>query len=100
MQKWTSFQRNEPRRMGGTNTRSTMLNGLVRNGKLGKVMADHFRLDFNLVECLAIVHTDNASNHFGYNNHIPQVGSDWFWFLSRWGLPFLIQYTRANIMQE
>lgn len=34
-------------RVGGTNTRATVLNGLVRDGEFGEVVASHLRLDFN-----------------------------------------------------
>ena len=34
--------------MGGTNTGSTVLHRLVRDGELAKVMSDHLSLDLNL----------------------------------------------------
>ncbi len=51
-------------------------------------MPNHFRFDFNLIESLPIVHTNDASNHFRYYDHIAQVGSHWFWLLTSWGLTF------------
>ncbi len=39
-------------------------------------MANHFRLDFDLVEFLAGVDANNAANHFGYNDHVAEMGLD------------------------
>ena len=39
-------------------------------------MADHLGLDFDLVELLAGVHTDDAANHLGDNDHVTEVGLD------------------------
>jgi len=39
-------------------------------------VANHFRLDLDLVELLAGVDTDDASNHLGNNNHVSQVSLD------------------------
>jgi len=39
-------------------------------------MASHLGLDFNRVENLAIVNSDNGPNHFWNNNHVPEVGLD------------------------
>lgn len=39
-------------------------------------MSNHLRLNFNLVELLAGVDTDNASNHLGNNDHVTEVGLD------------------------
>lgn len=39
-------------------------------------MANHFRLDFDLVEDLAVVDTDNGANHFRDNDHVTEVGLD------------------------
>lgn len=33
-------------------------------------------LDFNLVEGFAVVDTNNGSNHFRDDDHVPQVGLD------------------------
>jgi hypothetical protein len=69
-----SLQRNEPRRVSGTNTRPTVLHWLVREGKLCKVVANHLRFDLNLVEGFTVVDTDDASNHLRHNNHVAEVG--------------------------
>lgn len=39
-------------------------------------MANHFRLDLDLVELLAGVDTNDASNHLGDDNHVSEVGLD------------------------
>ena len=39
-------------------------------------MTDHFRLDFDLVELLAAVDTDDASNHLGYDDHVSEMCLD------------------------
>lgn len=39
-------------------------------------MANHFGLNFDLVELLARVDTDDAADHFGDNDHVTEVGLD------------------------
>lgn len=41
-----------------------------------QVMADHVRLDLDLVEHLAVVHTNDGANHLWYDDHVPQVRLD------------------------
>ncbi len=53
-----------------------MLNGLVSDGKFAQVMSDHLRSDFNLVVGLAVVHTNDRSNHFGEHDHVSEVSLD------------------------
>lgn len=81
---------NEARGMGSTDTGSSMLNGLIRDGELSKIVANHLRFDLNLIKSLAIVNSNDASNHLGNYDHVPQVGPDWFGLLTRRGLPFLL----------
>lgn len=38
-------------------------------------------LDFNLVESLAIVHSNHRPNHLRQDDHVPQVGLHHLWFL-------------------
>lgn len=38
-------------------------------------------LDFNLVESLAVVHSNHGSDHLGQNDHVPQVSLHHLWFL-------------------
>ncbi len=49
-------------------------------------MANHFRLDFDLIEFLAGVNTNDAANHFGYNDHVAEMGLDEIWLLIGLGL--------------
>lgn len=83
-----------------------MLDWLVRDRELSQIMTNHFRLDFNLVECLAIVHPNDASYHLRHDDHIAQVGFDEIWLLTSWSFPFLIQnmktqsYSKLTCFQE
>jgi len=67
--------------MSGTNTRSAMLNWLVCDGELAKIMPNHLWLDFNLVESFPVVYTNHAPDHFWKNDHTPQVCLNDLWFL-------------------
>jgi len=49
---------------------------VLRDGELSEVVANHLRLDLDLVEFLARVNADDASNHLGDDNHITEVGLD------------------------
>jgi hypothetical protein len=40
-------------------------------------------LDFNLVESLAVVDSNNAADHLRDNDHVAEVGLDNFWLLIR-----------------
>ena len=62
--------------MGSTNTRATVLDWLVSNREFPKVVANHFGLDFNLVEVLAVVDTNNASDHLRDDDHVAEMGLD------------------------
>ena len=44
----SSFQWNETRRVGSSNTRATVLDWLVRDGEFAEIVANHLGLDFNL----------------------------------------------------
>jgi hypothetical protein len=49
-------------------------------------VADHFRLDFDLVELLAGVDADDAANHLGDDNHVTEMGLDGIGLLVGLGL--------------
>ena len=51
-----------------------MLHGVVSQRELTKVVTDHLSLDFNVVEVVAVVHTDNATDHLGNDDHVTEVG--------------------------
>lgn len=38
-------------------------------------MTDHVRLNFNLVEGLAIIDTEDGSNHLGNDDHVTEMGA-------------------------
>ena len=72
------LKRNELRRVSSTNTRTVVLNRGVRNSKLSKVVTDHLSLDFNVVEGLAIVNTNDGANHLRNNKHVTEVSLNSF----------------------
>jgi hypothetical protein len=49
-------------------------------------VANHLRLDLDLVELLARVDTDNRADHLGHDNHVTQVCLDEVWLLVGLGL--------------
>ena len=49
-------------------------------------MANHLRLDLDLVELLAGVDTDDGSDHLWDNDHVAEVGLDEVWLLVGLGL--------------
>ena len=51
-------------------------------------MTNHFRLDFDLVEFLARVDTDDTTDHFWHDNHISKVGFDQVWLFIGLGALF------------
>jgi hypothetical protein len=86
-----SLEGNEPRGVGGTDTRPTVLDRLVRDGELCEVVANHLRFDLNLVEGLAIVDTDDATNHLRHNDHVAEVGPHGLWLLTGRSILFLFK---------
>ena len=62
--------------MGGTDTGPSVLDGLVGDGELAKVVTDHLGLDLDLVEGLAVVDADDGAGHLGDDDHVPEVGLD------------------------
>ena len=87
---------NETRRVGGTNTGTTVLDGLavrglafilltliigqseyvLRDREFTKVVTNHLRLDFNLVELLTGVDTNDGADHLGDDDHVTEVSLD------------------------
>jgi hypothetical protein len=103
----TLLERNETGGVGGTNTGSSVLNwatvyllgkwfrsfkleeereNLLRDREFSQVVSDHLRLDFNLVELLSGVDTDDTANHFRNDNHVTKVSLDQIWLLVGLGL--------------
>jgi hypothetical protein len=68
-----SLQRNEPQRVGSTDTGPTVLHWLVRDGELCEVVANHLRIDLNLVEGFVVVDANDAPNHLVHNDNVAEV---------------------------
>jgi hypothetical protein len=92
--------------VGGTDTRSSVLDwlaikqlvvfinkinipsrlNLLRDREFSEVVTNHLRLDFDLVEFLSRVDTDNRADHLWDNDHVTEVGLDEVWLLVGLGL--------------
>lgn len=59
-----------------------MANRLVGNRELAKVVPSHFRADLDLVERLAVVDTNDRTNHLRHDDHVSEVGLDGLWLLT------------------
>ena len=70
------LERDETRRVGGTDTGTTVVHRLVGEGELTEVVTDHLRLDLNSVEGLAVVDTDDRADHGGGDDFVAAVGVD------------------------
>merc|ERR1712072_1650451 len=68
--------------LGGTNTGGTVLDRLVGDGELTEVVSNHVSLNINLVEDLAVVNTDDRSDHLREDDHVTEVGLDALWLLA------------------
>lgn len=66
-------------------TSSTVSNWSVSDREFTQVVTNHLRSDFNGVENLTVVNTDNGANHLWDDNHVSQVGLDNSWLLVLWG---------------
>jgi len=67
-------------------TRTTVLDWLVRDAEFPQVVTNHLRLNFNLVECLSVVHTDDAADHLRDYDHVSQMCLDARRLLKSWRL--------------
>ena len=74
-------ERDEARRVRGTDTWTSVSDGLVGERELAGVVADHLGLDLDLVEDLAVVDGQDAADHLGQNDDVAQVGLDHGWLL-------------------
>ena len=74
---------NETRRVSGTDTWSSVFDRFISDTEFTQIMTNHFRFDFDLVEGLSVVDTDNTSNHLWYNQHITQMSLYNRWFLTK-----------------
>lgn len=54
---------------------------ILRDGELGEVVANHLRLDLNLVELLARIDTNDGTDHLRDDDHVTKVSLDEVWLL-------------------
>lgn len=74
--------------MSGTDTGTTMTNGLVGDREFSEIMTDHLGFDLDLVKCLPIVNTHHCADHFGHDDHVSKMGLDYLWFVFSSGCKF------------
>jgi len=72
--------------VSSTDTWTTVLDWLVRDGEFSQVVTNHLGLDLDLVELLSGVDTDDAANHLWDDNHVTEMGLDEVWLLIWLGL--------------
>ena len=72
------------RSLGGTDTGLSVSSVLVSERELTQISADHVELDFNNVEGLSVVDSNEAADHFGHDDGIPKMSFNGDWLLS-WG---------------
>lgn len=70
------LQRNEARRVGGSNTRTSVSDRAVGDGELSEVVANHLSLDVHNVEDLAVVDSNSRTNHLRDDDHVAEVSLD------------------------
>jgi hypothetical protein len=71
--------------MRRSDTRSSVLDGLVADTELAQIEADHLGLDLDLVELLAAVDSNHRADHLRHHDHVAQVGLDQVGLLVRLG---------------
>lgn len=54
---------------------------ILRDGELGEVVANHLRLDLNLIELLARIDTNDGTDHLRDDDHVTKVSLDEVWLL-------------------
>jgi hypothetical protein len=62
--------------LGSSDSGLTVTAGLVGEGELSEVAADHVELDFDVIEGFAVVDCDVVADHFGQDDGVAQVGLD------------------------
>lgn len=70
------LERDEARRVGRTETGTTVRHGLVGDREFTEVVAGHLGLDLDGDKRLAVVHTADRTDHLGDDDHVAQVGLD------------------------
>ena len=71
-----SFEGRVSGSLGGTDTSLTVATGLVREGELPQVPADHVELDLDIVKGLAVVDSHEVADHLGHDDAVSKVGFD------------------------
>ncbi len=66
----------------GADTSFTVSSWFVWQGEFSQISSDHVEFDFNWVEELTVVNSDDASNHFWHNDAVSEMGFDYSGFLS------------------
>ena len=92
-----SLEWDKPGGVGGTDTRPSVLDGLVADGEFSKVVPNHLRLDLDLVEGLPIVHSNYGAYHLWHNDHVAQMGPDRLGLLTSRRLLFLYMYRKQRM---
>ena len=70
----------------GTDTGLTVATGLVREGELPQVPADHVELDLDVVKGLAVVDSHEVADHLGHDDAVTEVSLDGGRFLTGKGV--------------
>lgn len=65
-----------------------MLHRLIADAELPQVKPHHLRLDFHLIVLLPAVNPNHAPDHFGYDDHVAEVGLHEVGFLVGLGVLF------------
>merc|ERR1712036_56547 len=86
------LERNESRRVGSSNTRSTVPDRLVRNTVLAKVGTNHFRLDLNTQHHLTVVDTNDVSDHIREDGDVSEMGLYGVWLIHTGGVLFCLSH--------
>jgi len=73
---------------GGSDTSFTVAGGLVGDGELSEVPADHIELDLDIGEGLATVDADHVADHLGHDDSISEVSLDGDGLLSWYAVLF------------
>lgn len=62
--------------LGGTDAGLAVTAGLVGDGELSEVAADHVEPDLDVVEALTVVDGDVVADHFGHDDGVAEVSLD------------------------
>ena len=60
----------------GANTGAAVEDGAVRESEFGEVVTDHFTLNFDVLEGVAVVDGNDGADHLGHDDHVTEVSAD------------------------